>query len=115
MLKRYVEVGVDAAVAYGAYYLFGWVGLAIWVVFLLGWYFTQLISAQQTALNTLLSRLPDRCAFCHREILDESGIFNEEGTYHAVCLEKLESLESLREEAGVPLSEAIHKPRPRAR
>ena len=62
-------------------------------------------------MKTLLSRLPDRCAFCHREIVDEGGVFDEQRIYHAACSDKLESLEGLRKEAGVPLSEAIHKPK----
>jgi hypothetical protein len=110
-MRRYVEISVDAAVACGAYYLFGWIGFAIWGLFLICWFATQLISNQQVMMKTLLSRLPDRCAFCHREIVDEGGIFDEAGIYHAACVDKLESLEELRKEAGVPASEAIHKPK----
>lgn len=114
MLKRYVEIGADAAATYVAYYLFGWIGLAFWAVFLICWFATQLIGNQQVIINTLLSRLPDRCAFCHREIVDEGGILDEDSIYHDACLEKLESLEELRKEAGVPLSEAIHRPKLRS-
>jgi hypothetical protein len=62
-------------------------------------------------MNTLLSRLPDRCAFCHREIVDEGGLFHAEGIYHAACSDKLESLEGLRREAVVPFSEAVQFPK----
>jgi hypothetical protein len=113
MLRRYAEIGADVAIASVAYYLAGWVGFALWTLFVISWFATQLISNQQVIMNTVLSRLPDRCTFCHREIVDEGGVFDEEGIYHAACSEKLDSLEGLRREAGVPLSEAIHKPTPR--
>jgi len=38
-------------------------------VFLVGWFATQLMSNRQVILKTLLLRLPDRCAFCHRRWL----------------------------------------------
>jgi hypothetical protein len=52
---------------------------------------------QETTRNVLLSRLPDRCALCHREILDEPGVldhdfFEELKTYHASCGEKLDAM-----------------------
>jgi hypothetical protein len=46
--------------------------------------------------------------------VDEGGILDEDSIYHEACLEKLESLEELRKEAGVPLSEAIHRPEVRS-
>jgi hypothetical protein len=49
---------------------------------------------------------------CHREIVDEGGVFDEEGIYYEKCLDKLDSLEELRKEAGVSAREAIHRPRP---
>jgi len=51
---------------------------------------------------------------CHREMVDEGGIVDEEGIYHEACMDKLESLEELRKEAGVPSLEAIHKPKVRS-
>jgi len=57
------EIALDVAVAYGAYCLFGWIGLILWVIFLIGWFSTQLIGNQQIILETLLSGLPDRCVF----------------------------------------------------
>lgn len=111
--KRYIEIAIDAAVAYVAYYLFGWIGFAIWVFFVMGILCVQAISNQRVMMNTLLSRLPDRCAFCHREIVDEGGILDEDSIFHERCIEKLESLEALRKEAGVPAAEAIHRPQRR--
>ena len=105
---------MDAAVAFGAYYLFGWIGVVVWAFFVAGWFFTQLVANQQVIMNTLLSRLPDRCAFCHREIVDEGGVVDKEGVYHAACADKLDSLEKLRMEAGVPASEAIDRPSQRS-
>ena len=92
MLKRYVEIGVDAAVACTAYYLFGWIGFAVWAFFVISWFLIQLVGDQRTIMNTLLSRLPDRCAFCHREIVDEGGVFDEEGIYHKACADKRDFL-----------------------
>lgn len=115
MLKLYIEITVDVAVAYGAYYLFGWIGLSLWALFVISWFLVQVISNQSAAIKNqalILARLPERCAFCHREILDEGGTFDDVGIYHEACIEKLESLEELRKEAGVPFSEAIHRPRP---
>jgi hypothetical protein len=110
MLKRYLEVGFDVMLAYAAYHFFGWIGFAMWVVFMFGWFATQLIANQQVTANTLLSRLPDRCSLCHREIVDEGGVFDEDGIYHEMCSDKLEALEGLRQEAEVPFTEAIHRP-----
>lgn len=111
-LKQYIEIAVDVAFACGAYRLFGWIGFAVWCFFNLSLFASRLMEHQQLISKTLLSRLPDRCAFCHREIVDEGGTFDEEGIYHEACLEKLDSLEELRKEAGVPYSEAIHRPKP---
>ncbi len=111
--KRYIEVGVNAAFASGAYYLVGWIGVAGWAIVVISWSLTQLIDDQRIIMNTLLSRLPDRCAVCHREIVDEGGVVDKEGIYHGACAHKLDSLEELRKDAGVPASEAIHRPRPR--
>jgi hypothetical protein len=111
MLKRYAEIALDVAIGSIGYYYLGWIGLALWALFLICNYLYQMCSDQKIMMNTLLSRLPDRCAFCHREIVDEGGVFDEDGIYHEACSEKLESLEGLRKEAGVSLSEAIHRPR----
>jgi hypothetical protein len=108
--RRYIEIAVNTAGAYGAFYFFGWIGFAIWVFIVMCLFSVQITNNQQVIKNTLLSRLPDRCAFCHREIVDEGGIFDEDSIYHKRCIEKLESLEELRKEAGVRASEAVHRP-----
>jgi len=108
------ELVGDAVVAYVAYRLFGWIGFAVWTLFVMTHFLYQLLIVQRTMSATLLSRLPDRCAFCHREIVDEAGVFDEEGIYHQTCSDKLNSLEELREEAGVRYSEAIQRPQPRS-
>ena len=111
--KRYFEIGLDAAVGVGLYYLVGWIGVVGWAFFVAVLFLSQLLTNQRAILGILTSRLPDRCAFCHREIFDEGGIFDEEGIYHAVCIDKLDSLEEHRRIAGVPSSESIHKPQPK--
>ncbi len=108
---QYVEIGLDVLIAFIAYYFGHWIGFALFVFFVFCVFAVQMIQAQKTTMNTLLSRLPDRCAFCHREIVDEAGSVDAEGIYHNACSDKLEALEDLRKEAGVPSSEAIHKPR----
>jgi hypothetical protein len=111
--KLYIEIAADLVVAAVAYHFFGWIGFALCALFVMSQFAVQLIRAQRVMMNTLLSRVPDRCAFCHREIVDEGGILDNESSYHEKCIGKLESLESLRKEAGVPVSEAIHLPRQR--
>ena len=86
---------------------------AVFAFFLICVFLARLLANQQAVLKILHSRLPDRCAFCHREILDEGGVFDEDCIYHAACADKLDSLEGLRVEAGVRASEAIHKPKQR--
>jgi len=111
--KRYLEVGLDAAVAVGLYYLVGWIGVVAWAFFVAVVILSQLLTNQRAILGILTSRLPEQCAFCHREILDEGRIFDEEGTYHAACIDKLDSLEEHRRIAGTPSSESIHKAQPK--
>jgi hypothetical protein len=111
MNRRYLEIVIDAVLAGTFYHFLGWIGFALFAFVALSWFLLQLIDAQNVTMKTLLSRLPDRCAVCHREIVDEGGVFDEHGIYHAACSDKLESLEELRKQAGVPASQAIHKPR----
>jgi hypothetical protein len=113
MWKRYAAIAVDVAIGFVAYYFLGWIGFALWTLFVLLHIATQVAGNHRVIMETLLSRLPNRCALCHREILDEGGVFDEDGIYHAVCSDKLAGLEDLRREAGVPYSEAIHIPRKR--
>ena len=111
MKNRYPEIVIDVVLAGTFYHFWGWIGFALFAFVVLSWFFLQLIDTQNVTMKTLLSRLPDRCAFCHREIVDEGGVFDEDGIYHAACSDKLESLEDLRKEAGVTSAEAIQKPR----
>jgi hypothetical protein len=90
-VKGLIEVVTDAAVAGSAYYFFGWIGVAIWTLFVIGMFCTQMISNQRLILDTMLERLPVRCAFCHREIVDQGGILDGKLVYHEACIDKLES------------------------
>jgi hypothetical protein len=56
--KRYVEVGLVAAVAGGAYYLLGWIGFAVWALLVMSLLATHLIDNQHIMMKTLQSRLP---------------------------------------------------------
>ena len=42
----------------------------------------QLIDDQRVMMNMLLSRLSDRCEFCHREIVDQGGVVDENEIHH---------------------------------
>lgn len=86
--KQYIEVVLDAAAAFVWYYFWGWIGFALWVFFVVSLFCVQMIQAQKTTMTTLLSRLPNRCAMCHREIVDEGGVFDGDGIYHMDCSEK---------------------------
>jgi len=106
-MRQWIEASIEAAIAYAAYYLFGWIGLAIYVVFLMVLFATQFASNQQALTKILLSRLPNRCVVCHREILDEGGVVDKDGIYHGACSDKLGALEELPREAGVKSTDAI--------
>lgn len=108
MPRRLAEVALDLAVAVAAYYFLGWIGFALWVFFVASWFGVQLVGYQRTMMQTLLSRLPDRCAFCHREIVDEGGIVDKDGIYHAACADKLQAPEGLRLEAGDDAGKQSH-------
>jgi hypothetical protein len=90
ILNRWFEIALDLMIVGIAYLAFGWIGFAISGLAIVLYFLHQSLEAQQTTMNTLLSRLPDRCAVCHREILDEGGVFDEEGIYHTSCASKLE-------------------------
>src|ERR1017187_627744 len=91
---QYVEIGFDVLIAFVAYYFGHWIGLALWVFFVFCVFAVQMIQAQKTVMNTLLSRLSDRCAMCHREIVDEGGIVDGDGIYHEACSDKLQVLKA---------------------
>jgi hypothetical protein len=96
-LAHYGEIAVDLAVAVAAYYFLHWIGFALVALFIVCNYGYQIANYQKTTMNTLLSRLPDRCAMCHREIVDEGGIIDDAeggGIYHEKCIEKLETSNS---------------------
>ena len=99
-LRQYGELAVDMAVAVVAYYFLHWIGFALWAFFVLCNYGYQIANHQKTMMNTLLSRLPDRCAMCHREIVDEGGIIDDdgEGIYHEKCMDKLEMIRARSQE-----------------
>lgn len=85
----YFELAADAVISYAAYRFFGWIGFAVWVFFVISRYCLQLVKDQRIMRDTLLSRLPDRCAMCKREIVDEGGILADENIYHEACSDKL--------------------------
>jgi hypothetical protein len=89
--KLYAEVAGDVLLGLVAYHLGGWIGFALWVFFVIAVAFAKLVAHQEIMSKTLLSRLPDRCAMCHREIVDEGGVVDKEGIFHEVCLEKREA------------------------
>lgn len=111
--KHYLDIGFSAAVAVGLYYFVGWIGFAVWAFIVAVLFLREFLTNLQMIRGTLTARLPHRCDFCHREIVDEGGIVDAEGIYHAACSDRLESLEEHREIAGVPPWEATHKPRPK--
>jgi len=96
-IERYFYVTLDAVGAFIAYHFFGWVGFGCWALFTLLFILNQIHEAMTTTMTTLLSRLPDRCAMCHREIVDEGGtvakgLEGETRIYHEECSNKLESI-----------------------
>jgi hypothetical protein len=95
--KQYAEIGGDVLAVLIAFWLGKWPGfaIAVLVVGLICGYKALMIL--QTTRDVLLSRLPDRCALCHREIVDEGGILDHdlEGElkiYHETCSDRLDAL-----------------------
>jgi hypothetical protein len=99
-LKHYGEIALDLTIAAVAYYFWHWIGFALVALFIVCNYGYQIANYQKTMMNTLLSRLPDRCAMCHREIVDEGGITDDDGQgiYHDACMEKLDAIRSRSQE-----------------
>ena len=95
-LKDYVEIAIDLVIAAVAYYFLHWIGFALFALFIICNYANQIANYQKTMTQTLLSRLPDRCAMCHREIVDEGGVIDDdgEGIYHDACIQKLDAIRS---------------------
>lgn len=95
--KQYAEIGGDVLAVAVAFLIGHWIGFALVVVAVALVYAYKALTVLQTTRDVLLSRLPDRCAMCHREIVDEGGVidFNledEARTYHEACSEKLDAL-----------------------
>lgn len=95
--KQYIAIGADLLALFIALCFGHWVGFALAGVFLISVYAHQMLLIQQTTRDVLLSRLPERCKMCHREIVDEGGVIEEEldgefGIYHDACSEKLEAI-----------------------
>ncbi|HEU5409175.1 MAG TPA: hypothetical protein VFU48_15515 [Nitrospira sp.] len=95
-VQRYFFIAADVLFALLMYRLFGWIGAALWIFFVLLWVANRIYGDQHIIMETLLSRLPDRCAMCHREILDEGGIVDGDGIYHAACSDRLEVLRKIQ-------------------
>jgi hypothetical protein len=95
--KQYAAIGGDLLAVIVAYVIGKWLGLALAVFFIASVWGYQIMMTIETTRNVLLSRLPDRCAMCHREVLDEPGTtdFDLEGElriYHDACAEKLDAI-----------------------
>jgi hypothetical protein len=95
--KQFVAIGFDLLLVCVAFYFGRWFGFALAIVFLASVYGYQTLSILQTTRDVLLSRLPDRCGMCHREIVDEGGTIDidpegETKIYHEACCEKLDAM-----------------------
>lgn len=104
--RQLLGIFVDALALCIAFYFGRWIGFAIAAFILASIWGQQMLQAVETTRNVLLSRLPDRCAMCSREILDGDGVtdFDIEGEvkmFHEACADKMEELkqkEKLRSE-----------------
>jgi hypothetical protein len=84
------------------FYFGHWFGFALAVVFLALVYGYQVLMALQAIRDVLRSSLTERCAMCHREIVDEGGVIGQdlEGAtrlYHSTCSDKMSELKALWE------------------
>jgi hypothetical protein len=75
--KQYIAIGSDLLAIFIAFYFGHWVGFALAVVFLISVYAHQMLLIQQTTRDVLLSRLPQRCKMCHREIVAQGAAISE--------------------------------------
>jgi hypothetical protein len=99
--KHYIEIGGDVIAAVIAYAIGHWLGFAIAVLCIACVYAHKAVMILQTTRDVLLSRLPDRCAICHREIVGEGGVtdFDLEGElkiFHAACADKIDAMKEKR-------------------
>ena len=95
--KQFAAIGFDLLVVCVAFYFGQWFGFALAVFFFACVYGYQTLMILQTTRDVLLSRLPDRCAMCHREIIDEGGTIDtdlddELKIYHEACSDKLDAI-----------------------
>jgi hypothetical protein len=95
--KDYAEIAGDFVGVCVAFLLGHWLGFALAIALLALVYGYKALMLLQTIRDVLLSRLSERCALCHREILDEPGIldhdFEEElKIYHEGCAERLDAM-----------------------
>jgi hypothetical protein len=95
--KQFAAIGFDLLLVCVAFYFGRWFGFGLAVVFLASVYGCQTLSILLTTRDVLLSRLPDRCGMCHREIVDEGGTIDldfegEAKIYHEACSDKLDAM-----------------------
>lgn len=101
--KQYAEIGGDVLAIIVALYFGKWPGFALAVVVIFLVYAYKALMILQTTRDVLLSRLPDRCAMCHREVLDDPGVLDRDlddelKNYHEACSERLDAMK-LRDKA----------------
>lgn len=97
--KQYAGIGGDLLAVIVAYAIGKWLGFALAVLCIASIWAYQIMMTLETTRNVLLSRLPDRCAMCHREIVDEGGVLDfdledELKIYHEACADKLEEIKA---------------------
>jgi hypothetical protein len=95
--RQYIEIGGDVIAAVIAYAIGHWLGFTIAVLCIACVYAHKAVMILQTTRDVLLSRLPNRCAICHREIVDEGGVtdLDREGQlriFHAACSDKIDAI-----------------------
>ena len=94
--KQFAAIGFNLLFVSAVFYFGRWFGFALAVVLLASAYCYQILTTLQATRDALLSRLPDRCAMCHREIVDEGGVIDtDEGEtkiYHEACSDKLDAI-----------------------
>jgi hypothetical protein len=95
--RQYVEISGDLIAAVVAYVIGHWLGFAIAVLCITCVYACKALLILRTTRDVLLSRLPDRCAMCHREIVDEGGVTGldlgaELRIFHVACADKINAM-----------------------
>ena len=103
--KQFAATGFDLLLVCFAFYFGRWFGFALAVVFLASVCGYQILAILQTTRDVLLSRLPDRCGMCHREIVDEGGTIDidfegETKIYHEACSDKLDAMKEKEKDAA---------------